>query len=97
MSPDQARTLFHEFGHALHSLLSRTEFQHLAGEGILSCCVGMLHHCAIVRSHWGYLLRCLPFWKSIAHLEEEHSCKLPPPPTGFMWMLLLQEREVPWI
>ena len=32
MSPDQAKTLFHEFGHALHSLLSRTEFQHLAGE-----------------------------------------------------------------
>ena len=32
MSPDQAKTLLHEFGHALHSLLSRTEFQHLAGK-----------------------------------------------------------------
>ena len=41
MSPDQARTLFHEFGHALHSLLSRTEFQHLAGECICSCCHAM--------------------------------------------------------
>jgi len=27
----QVQTLFHEFGHALHSLLSRTEFQHLSG------------------------------------------------------------------
>ena len=34
MSPDQAKTLFHEFGHALHSLLSRTDFQHLAGKGV---------------------------------------------------------------
>jgi intermediate peptidase len=35
LSPGHVETLFHEFGHALHSLLSRTEFQHLSGE-----CVG---------------------------------------------------------
>ncbi|OQR95881.1 mitochondrial intermediate peptidase [Thraustotheca clavata] len=27
----EVETLFHEFGHALHSILSRTEFQHLSG------------------------------------------------------------------
>ncbi|CAL8472167.1 g11709 [Coccomyxa elongata] len=31
LSPDQAQTLFHEFGHALHSILSRTHFQHHSG------------------------------------------------------------------
>ncbi len=33
MVPRQVETLFHEFGHALHSLMSRTEFQHLSGVG----------------------------------------------------------------
>lgn len=31
LSPEQVQTLFHEFGHALHSLLSRTDFQHHSG------------------------------------------------------------------
>jgi intermediate peptidase len=31
LSPGEAETLFHEWGHAVHSLLSRTEFQHLSG------------------------------------------------------------------
>ncbi|CAN0348567.1 unnamed protein product, partial [Discosporangium mesarthrocarpum] len=30
LSHSEAETLFHEFGHALHSLLSRTELQHVS-------------------------------------------------------------------
>jgi mitochondrial intermediate peptidase len=31
LSPNQFENLYHEWGHALHSLLSRTKFQHLSG------------------------------------------------------------------
>lgn len=40
MSHAEVETLFHEFGHALQSLLSRTEFQHLSGEATCLYCFG---------------------------------------------------------
>ena len=32
LTPADARTLFHELGHAMHTILSKTQFQHQAGE-----------------------------------------------------------------
>ncbi|GMH56106.1 hypothetical protein TrST_g3032 [Triparma strigata] len=31
ISHNEAETLFHEFGHAMHSIMSRTKFQHMSG------------------------------------------------------------------
>lgn len=36
LSPFQARTVFHELGHAMHSILCETQFQHLAGRALPS-------------------------------------------------------------
>lgn len=38
MTPSEMKVFFHEFGHALHTILSRAEFQHLAGFSYLLCC-----------------------------------------------------------
>ena len=35
LSHYEVETMFHEFGHALHSLLSRTRYQHLSGTNLL--------------------------------------------------------------
>jgi hypothetical protein len=34
LAHSEVEMLFHEFGHAMHSLLSRTHFQHLAGAAL---------------------------------------------------------------
>ncbi|KAL3759300.1 hypothetical protein ACHAWU_002101 [Discostella pseudostelligera] len=45
LSRSEVQTLYHEFGHGLHSLLSRTSFQHLLGTLIylnrLHCITGI--------------------------------------------------------
>ncbi len=45
MTPSEMKVFFHEFGHALHTILSRAEFQHLAGllrspNSHSVCCLG---------------------------------------------------------
>ncbi len=50
LSHGEVQTLYHEFGHALHSLLSRTEFQHLAGwcVSVIHWCVSVIHACGVL-------------------------------------------------
>lgn len=43
----EVETLFHEYGHALSSLLSRTAFQHLSGRWAVLVCHGQHAHGAI--------------------------------------------------
>lgn len=48
LTPQAVETVFHEFGHALHSVLSRTQFQHFSGTrcavrgGALCVCAGCM-------------------------------------------------------
>ena len=64
LSHNQASTLFHEFGHALHSLLSKTQFQHLSGAAAPCPDTGLWVHwdesCAAQVQEAASLLSCCP-------------------------------------
>jgi peptidyl-dipeptidase Dcp len=50
LSPDDVRTLFHEFGHALHGLLSDVRFERLSGTRVLRDFVELPSQ---LFEHWG--------------------------------------------
>ena len=64
LSPAEVETLFHEWGHAVHSLLSRTEFQHLSGTRGALDFVEVPSH---LFEHWGREWACVREWA--AHWE----------------------------
>ena len=51
LSPDDLRTLFHEFGHGLHGLLSNVTYERLAGTNVLRDFVEMPSQ---VFEHWAF-------------------------------------------
>jgi peptidyl-dipeptidase Dcp len=65
LSPDDVRTLFHEFGHGLHGLLSDVDWKHLSGTAVLSDFVELPSQ---LFEHWaqdpGVLRRHARHWRS---------------------------------
>jgi mitochondrial intermediate peptidase len=61
LSHSEVETLFHEFGHALHSLLSRTTFQHVSGTRVAMDFVETPSH-LLEHFIWDdQFLRCIAF------------------------------------
>ncbi len=59
MTPSKAETLFHECGHALHSLLSRTRYQHLNGT---RCPLDFVEVPSHLFEYWFRDPKCLQEW-----------------------------------
>lgn len=67
LSADDARTLFHEFGHALHGLLSRVRYPSQSGTSVLSDFVELPSQ---INENWFSALANLPADKTfIKHVE----------------------------
>ena len=93
--PPQVETLFHEFGHALNSLLSRTELQHLsggrtlpppAGAGLQAACLGRCLRCCPPQGL--STCRVSAGWQRVANAAAD--TRLLPPP--LLWPLSLRSR-----
>lgn len=47
MTAGEMKIFFHEFGHALHTILSRAEYQHLAGAESSCMAISVRTHYAV--------------------------------------------------
>lgn len=66
-------TLFHEFGHALHSMLSRTSFQHLSG-GAAAAAAGAHGLTAALAARTG-TRTSIDFVEVPSHVVERFACE----------------------
>ena len=77
LSPDDVRTLFHEFGHGLHGLLSQVGYQRLSGTRVLRDFVELPSQ---LFEHWGQepevLRRHARHWQTGESLPEAMLAKL---------------------
>ena len=77
LSPDDVRTLFHEFGHGLHGLLSQVGYQRLSGTRVLRDFVELPSQ---LFEHWGQepevLRRHARHWQTGEALPEAMLAKL---------------------
>ena len=83
MAPARAETLFHECGHALHSLLSRTRYQHLNGT---RCPLDFVEVPSHLFEYWFRDPQCLQEWardSSGAPMPESLARKLQGSRTAF--------------
>lgn len=68
LSMTEYETLFHEFGHSLHSILSRTKYQHLSGTRVVTDLVEVPSH---IFEHFAWDHRIISRYAKHCHTGDE--------------------------